>query len=61
MGVDSSHLGRKLFSLRLNILVVTVGDNSMLGKWFHLYGANLRKLLLPTKCNSMGGSVRVMK
>ena len=33
------YLSRTLFSLRLNMLMMTVGDNSILGSWLHLFGA----------------------
>ena len=55
------HLSRELFSLRLNMLIVTVGDDSILGRWFHLFGARWRKLLFSTEFNGMGGSERVMR
>ena len=57
-GGDYSHLSRKLFNPRLNILVVTVGDNSFLGRWFHLFGAKWLTLLLPNECNDMVGRYR---
>ena len=51
--MDYSHLNRKLFSLRLKILEVAVGDNSFLGRWFRLFGIRLRKLSLPTEFNGL--------
>ena len=43
------------------MLMVTVGNNSFVGRWFHLFGARWRKLLFPTEFNGMGGSEKVIR